>query len=159
MISEYTMRQQIEKQPSGWARKRYTIWLSPAHLSGKVSQIFNYCLQWIMLHLFFYSLGPLWKTNITESKPQISMVTGVPACIVWESSRQAADSSTKTLGWSFRGEKKVSWQRSQITETVYTEELKGHCSRKLRHEQLTSGGGKKTICVTLRALWHLEWVT
>lgn len=30
------------------------------------------------------------------------MVTAVPACIVSEPTRQAADSGTKTLGWSFR---------------------------------------------------------
>lgn len=47
------------------------------------------------------------KTNIIESKPHISMVTALPTCIVTEPTRQAADSSTKTLGWSFIRNKKT----------------------------------------------------
>lgn len=57
-----------------------------------------------MLHLFFSPSPSLQrKTDIIKPKTHITMVTAVPACIV--PTRQAADSGTKALGWSFREEK------------------------------------------------------
>lgn len=67
------------------------------------------------------------------------MVTAVPACIVWEPTRQAADSDTKTLGWSFRKKKNFTDSEAksggQFTPRRY---------RTLRHDQRTSGGTTKS---------------
>ncbi len=56
--------------------------------------VVNYVVSFLSL-----SENPQWKTDIIKSKPQISMVTAVPACIVSEPTHQAADSGTKTLSW------------------------------------------------------------
>lgn len=96
---EQTMKLSVSFSPNSLTR----VWMKLLQCQ-LVSQIFLYYLLSFILS-FPPSVSPQWKTDIVESKPLISMVTAVPACIVSEPTRQAADSGTKSLRRSF-GRKK-----------------------------------------------------
>lgn len=95
------------------------------------------------------------------------MVTAVPACFV--PTRQAADSGTKALGWSFREEKNFVDTEAKLQRQF----IPKSCSRKPRqagHEAQTPGGKKNLLPADHRKsaqsktwlTWqenHLLWVT
>lgn len=76
-----------------------------------------------------------WKTDIIKSKAHVSMVTAVPACIVWAPTCQAADSGTKTLGWR----RNFSDSRKSFRDGLHGRDTAGNWGRSIRtrDEQLS----------------------
>lgn len=106
------------------------------------------------LSLSFLSLSLKRKTDIIKSKPQISMVTAVPACTVSEPTRQAADSGTKTLGWSFRRKKNFTDSEAKLQRRFIQKSWRD-AAADMNDEYFTKQVLFKTPRITLVGMNHL----